>query len=174
MIARENGLEGLAEMILAQAPTSQSVETIARAYLSEKAPGIEDALAGARDIVAEMISDHPEVRSQTRQKALLWGSLVCSKEKDAQDPKRVYELYYAFDYRVDRLRPHQVLAINRGEEEKVLTIKVSVDERDWLGAVTTYFRVNRRSPWPINSSWLLPMPPRGCSCPRSNGTCAGS
>ena len=146
MIARENGLEGLAEIILAQPVSSQPAETLARAYVSEKAPTIEDALAGARDIVAEMISDHPEVRSQTRQKALLWGSLVCSKEKDAQDAKRVFELYYAFEYRVDRLRPHQVLAINRGEEEKVLKVAVIVPERDWQGAIFTHFRPNRRSP----------------------------
>lgn len=146
MIARENGLEGLAKLILTQPLGSQSVETIARSYLSDKVPTIEDALAGARDIIAEMISDHPEVRSQTRQQALHWGSLVCSKEKDAQDPKRVYELYYAFDYRVDRLRPHQILAINRGEEEKVLKVKVTVSERDWQGAVAINFRPNRRSP----------------------------
>ncbi len=146
-IAREKGLQGLADLILQQARTRENPEALARGYLNEQVPTIEDALAGARDITAETISDHPEVRRLTREKAIQWGSLQAEKIEEAEDPKRVYELYYTFDFRVDRVRPHQVLAINRGEEEKVLRVKVALAERDWQEAVFMYFRPDKRSPF---------------------------
>jgi uncharacterized protein len=146
-IAREKGLQGLADLILQQARTRDSAGMMARGYLNEQVQTVEDALAGARDIAAETVSDHPEVRRLTREKAMQWGSVVVEKINGAEDPKRVYELYYAFDFRVDRIRPHQVLAINRGEEEKVLRVKVQVPERDWQEAVFMYFRPDKRSPF---------------------------
>jgi protein Tex len=108
---------------------------------------VEDALAGARDIAAETISDHTDVRRLTRDKAMQWGTLHVEKIESAGDEKRVYELYYQYEQRMDRLRPHQVLAINRGEEEKILRVHVQVPERDWLDAVYMYFRPDRRSPF---------------------------
>ena len=63
-----------------------------------------------------------------------------------EDEKRVYETYYNFEYRVDRLRPHQVLAINRGESEKVLRVSVKLEQRDWENIIFTYFRPNPKSP----------------------------
>lgn len=146
-IAREKGLQGLADLILQQARTRENPEALARGYLNEQVPTIEDALAGARDIAAETISDHPEVRRLTREKAMQWGSLQAEKIEEAEDPKGVYELYYIYDVRVDRVRPHQVLAINRGEEEKVLRVKVALAERDWQEAVFMYFRPDKRSPF---------------------------
>jgi len=146
MIAKEKGLEALAEYIVAQRRTNESLEMLAKPFLSENVPTVEDAYAGARDIVAEMISDHAEVRSQTREKALTWGSLRCDKTEDGEDLKKVYELYYAFESRIDRLRSHQILAIDRGEKEKLLRVKVVVDERDWQGAMAAAFRVDMRSP----------------------------
>jgi protein Tex len=146
-IAREKGLQGLADLILQQARTRESAELLAQGYLNEQVQNIEDALSGARDIAAETISDHPEVRRLTREKAMQWGSFQSEKISDAEDPKRVFELYYAFDFRIDRVRPHQVLAINRGEEEKVLRVKVALPERDWQEAVFMYFRPDRCSPF---------------------------
>jgi len=146
-IAREKGLQGLADLILTQARTRDTAEAHARSFINEQVETAEDALAGARDIVAETISDHPEVRRITREKALQWGGVLAEKVDGAEDPKRVYELYYAYDMRVDRIRPHQVLAINRGEEEKVLRVKVQVSERDWQEAVFMYFRPDKRSPF---------------------------
>jgi protein Tex len=144
-VAREAGLAGLADLILQQAIIKESLEELARPYLNEKVLDSERAFAGARDIVAEVISDHPEIRQKVREKALQWGSLQSQWIEGAQDPKQVYQLYYAFEARVDRLRPHQVLAINRGEAEKVLHVKVSVPERDWSGAIFSVFRIERRS-----------------------------
>ncbi|RPJ51806.1 MAG: RNA-binding transcriptional accessory protein, partial [Chloroflexi bacterium] len=146
-IAREKGLQGLADLILQQERTRETPERLADGYLNDQVQTVEDALAGARDIAAETISDHPEVRRVTREKAMQWGSLSAEKITDAEDPRRVFELYYAFDFRVDRVRPHQVLAINRGEEEKVLRVKVAVTERDWQEAVFMYIRPDKRSPF---------------------------
>ncbi|HEM46940.1 MAG TPA: S1 RNA-binding domain-containing protein, partial [Alphaproteobacteria bacterium] len=131
---------------LRQEHTTQTLAEIAAPFLSPDVPTVEEALAGARDIVAETISDHPAVRSRTREKALQWGGARTEKIPDAPDERRTYELYYDFEFRVDRLRPHQVLAINRGEAEKVLRVKIEVPERDWRGAVEAHFRPDPRSP----------------------------
>jgi protein Tex len=147
MIAKEKGLQGLADLIQTQARTRETADVIARAFLNENVPTIEDALAGARDIVAEAISDHSDVRTQTREKAMQWGSLRSERVDDAEDPRKIFELYYAFDLRIDRLRPHQILAINRGETEKVLKVSVVTLERDWLGVIGSFFHPDRRSPF---------------------------
>jgi protein Tex len=144
--AREAGLQGLADLILQQVLSKDSLPDLAKPYLNEHVPDTEQAFTGARDIVAETISEHTEVRQNVRDKALQWGSLQSQKVKDAQDPKQVYQIYYEYDARIDRLRPHQVLAINRGEAEKVLHVKVFVPERDWSGAIFSFFRVDQRSP----------------------------
>ncbi len=146
-IARENGLQGLADRILTQARTRESALDLVALYVNDKVPTAEDALAGARDIVAETISDHADVRAQTRELALKRGVLRCERIDGSDDPRKVYELYYTFELRVDRLRPHQVLAINRGETEKILRVKILMEDRDWLGAVFSVFRSDQRSPF---------------------------
>jgi len=145
-IARENGLQGLADLILQQAHVEESLDQIAQPYLSENVPGSEEAWVGARDIVAETISDHAEVRRITREKALQWGVLHCEKILEAEDERRVYEVYYEYEGRVDRIRPHQVLAINRGEAEKILRVWLDIPERDWRAAISITFQVDKLSP----------------------------
>ncbi len=146
-IAREKGLQALADLILRQPIPSKRPEQIAQTYLNDQVPSVEEALAGARDIVAETISDHPDVRRLTRQKAVQWGTFDSKKIASNEDARLVYETYYDFQYRVDRLRPHQVLAINRGEAEKVLRVKVEVQEKDWQLAVHSAFKPDQRSPF---------------------------
>ncbi len=145
-IARDLGLQPLADLILAQARTSQTPEQLAASFISDAVPTAEAALAGARDIAAETISDNAEVRGQTRLKAMRFGLMQARKIKDAQDDKGVYQLYYEFEYRLDRIKPYQVLAINRGEAEKVLRVSIDIAERDWRQAVEMVFRADRRSP----------------------------
>jgi uncharacterized protein len=145
-IARDKGLEKLAELILHQARTGQSRAQIGTPFVTPDVPTVEDALAGARDIVAEVVSDHPDVRRMTREKALQWGMLQAEKIEAAQDARGVYQTYYDFSGRVDRLKPYQVLAINRGEAEKVLRVRIVVPQRDWQAAVGAVFRPDRRSP----------------------------
>jgi uncharacterized protein len=145
-IARERGLGPLADLILRQERTNQTAEQLAAPFITEDVPTVEDALAGARDIVAETISDHAGVRGTTRQKAGRFGLLQASRIEDAPDEKGVYQLYYEFEYRVDRLKPYQVLAINRGEAEKVLRVRLDMAERDWRLAIEDTFRADHRSP----------------------------
>ncbi len=145
-IAREKGLEDLATMILEQSRTSQSPEELAASFLNDDVSSVEEALAGARDIVAETISDNAQIRGELRAKAQSWGSAQSARIEDAEDPKRVYETFYEFEYRIGRLRPYQVLAINRGEKEKVLRVHVSIEERDWQEVIAKLFNADRRSP----------------------------
>lgn len=145
-IAAEKGLSGLAELILAQKSSGQSLAQIAQPYLNEAVPTLEDAYAGARDIVAETLNDHAGIRSQTREKALKWGKLQAEKIVEAADEKAVYQTYYEMENRVDRLQAYQILAINRGESEKILRVKVLLDERDWLSIIHRFYRPNPRSP----------------------------
>ncbi|MEO8354311.1 MAG: Tex family protein [Chloroflexota bacterium] len=146
MLAREKGLEPLAELIIQQ-PTKGSPEKIAEKFLNDQVTNIAEALQGARDIVAELISDHANVRSAVREKALKFSKLRVEKIKDAADEKAVYQSYYEFESRVDRLQPHQILAITRGEKEGVLRVHVDVPERDWLDAVQAEFEQDILSPF---------------------------
>lgn len=146
-IAREKGLEPLAALILAQPRSTKSINELVEPFLTEAAPTIPEALAGAYDIVAEIISDNADVRQRVREKALQFGLLRSQKIEDAADEKAVYELYYEYETRIDRLRPHQVLAINRGETEKVLRVSLTIAENDWLMPMRSIFRPDfRHSP----------------------------
>lgn len=145
-IAREKGLQPLADLILRQFRNSRPPEELARTYLNAEVTTVDDALAGARDIVAETISDHAEVRGRVREKALRFGVMKCEKIEGSEDQKQVYSTYYAFEFRVERVKPYQVLAINRGEEEKVLRVQVVVAPRDWEPAVAAVFRPDPRAP----------------------------
>ncbi|MFL5800219.1 MAG: helix-hairpin-helix domain-containing protein, partial [Roseiflexaceae bacterium] len=132
----------------AQVAREQGLQPLAEAFIDPEkgVADVEAAYAGARDIVAETISDHPSVRGLTREKALQWAVLRCEKAEKAEDQRGVYQTYYAFEGLVSRLRSYQALAINRGEAEKVLRVQVDVPERDWRAAVATAFRPDRRSP----------------------------
>lgn len=154
-IAREKGLQPLADLILKQARLQKDLSQIASFYLNAGVQTVEEAWAGACDIAAEIISDEPQVRRQIREKALQWGMLNCEKVALALDERGVYSLYYEFEQRVDRLRPHQVLAINRGEQEKILRVRLGVAERDWLAAVRSIFPIDPLSPVSEKLQWVI-------------------
>jgi uncharacterized protein len=145
-MAREKGLGPLAEQILGQPRGRTTPEELAAPFVSEAVPSAEEALAGARDIVAETVSDHPEVRRVTREKALQWGAVRCERSEKGEDARGVYQTYYEFEAVASRLKPYQVLALNRGESEGVLKVRLQVAERDWRGAVERAFRPDPRSP----------------------------
>ncbi|HHY56117.1 MAG TPA: RNA-binding transcriptional accessory protein [Chloroflexi bacterium] len=146
-IARERGLQPLADLILAQPRKGERPDVAAQAFLSEAAPTVDDALAGARDIVAETISDHAEVRRQTREKAMRFATLTATRIEGSVDEKGVFTLYYDFNSRIDRLKPYQVLALNRGETQKVLRVAVEIPERDWRQSIQNVFPDHPLSPW---------------------------
>ncbi len=148
MAAREKGLEGLADHILKQSLTPRSIEDIVQeSYLNDQVTTVEEAMQGARDIVAEVISDNANVRSATREKALKFAKVIAEKVETAVDEKRVYESYYSFENRVDRLHPHQILALNRGEKEGILKVRVVIDEHDWRPAVAAEYQEDILSPF---------------------------
>lgn len=144
--ARDAGLQPLADLILAQDRNTQP-QTEAKAYINEDVPTPEDVLQGARDIVAETISENAEVRGELRQKALQYATLSSTQIKDSDDPKGVFETYYAFENRVPYIKPYQTLALNRGENEKILRIKIDIPERDWENAIFEQYRWRRNSAW---------------------------
>src|SRR5829696_5628010 len=146
MAAREKGLEPLADLIIEQ-PTKGSPEKMAEKFLNGQVTDVSEALQGARDIVAERISDNANVRATVREKALKFSKLRVEKIKDAVDEKTVYQSYYEFEGRVDRLQPHQILAIARGEKEGILRVHVDVPERDWLDAIQAEFEQDILSPF---------------------------
>lgn len=126
-IAKEKGLEGLANIIYLQM-TDKPIEQEAQAYLSEEkeVSTVEDAIAGALDIIAESISDEAEYRTYIRDITIQEGKLVTSA-KDAET-KSVYEMYYDFEESISKAAGYRVLAINRGEKEKFLSVKVTAPE----------------------------------------------
>ena len=123
-IAREKGLSPLAEAIFAQDGTEP--EILARDYINQELGvlTIEDALAGANDIIAEELSDNAKIRKGLRELAMRRGSLVCKAEDS--DAESVYTLYYDFNQPIARLLDHQILAINRGEKEGILKVSVTL------------------------------------------------
>ena len=131
IIAREKGLEGLANIISMQM-TDKSLEEEAEAYLSEEkgVETIKDAIAGAMDIIAENISDEADYRIRIRKMTFENGRITSA----AKDPeaKTVYEMYYNFEEPVKKIAGHRVLALNRGEGEKVLNVKVEAPVEDIL------------------------------------------
>lgn len=147
MIAREKGLQPLADLVLAQASDRRSLEEIAAAFMNEQVTTVQEALQGARDIVAETISDNAEVRQTLREKAMKTSKFGAEKVEDAVDEKRVYESYYAFDNQVNRLQPHQILALNRGEKEGVLKVRINIPERDWRDSIEAVFEADILSPF---------------------------
>lgn len=122
-IAKEKGLQGLADLILEQ-KTQISVESAALDFLNEElgVSTVEEAIQGAKDIIAEFISDEAEFRIRIR-KITQDEGLIQSTAKDKQ-AESVYEMYYEFEEPVKRIAGHRILALNRGENEKILTVKV--------------------------------------------------
>ena len=124
-IAKEKGLDGLADIIRLQM-TANSIEEEAKAFVNEEKEvnTVEDAIAGALDIIAEAVSDEADYRAEIRRMTKEDGKLI-SQAKDAEE-KSVYENYYDFEEAVSKLTGYKVLALNRGEKEKFLNVKITV------------------------------------------------
>lgn len=131
-IAKEKGLEPLAAVITLQ-QLKRSLREEAEQYLSEEkgVTSVEDAISGAKDIIAEAISDEADYRSWIRKITMKKGKLIST----AKDPEAesVYEMYYEFEEPLSKLAGHRILALNRGEKEKILTVKIEAPEEEILG-----------------------------------------
>ena len=135
-VAREKGLEPLAQFILAQSAT-EPLENEASKYVTqegtekEKAvPTAADAITGAMDIIAEDISDDADYRTYIREQTFNVGKISSKAKDDAADS--VYEMYYSFEEEVAKVAGHRILALNRGEKEKVLTVKIEAPRESIL------------------------------------------
>ena len=130
-IAKEKGLEPLANVIMLQT-IKTPLEQEAQQYINEEKEvhTVEEALAGAKDIIAEYISDEADYRIRIREMTMKHGRIT-SVAKDAE-AESVYEMYYNFDEALTKLAGHRVLALNRGEAEKLLTVKIEAPEEDIL------------------------------------------
>lgn len=126
-IAKEKGLSGLSDIILAQ-ETERRIEEEAEAFLNEEkeVKTVSDAIEGAKDIIAEMVSDEADYRIYIREITTKEGKII-STAKD-EKAESVYEMYYNFEEPVSKIAGHRVLALNRGEAEKFLTVKVEAPE----------------------------------------------
>lgn len=126
-VAKEKGLDGLAQIILAQETTRPLIEE-AEQYVSEEkeVKNVKEALQGALDIIAESISDNADYRAYIREATFNEGRII-SQAKD-EKAQSVYEMYYDFEEPVNKVAGHRVLALNRGENEKILTVKIEAPE----------------------------------------------
>ncbi|MGM0846720.1 MAG: Tex family protein [Bacillota bacterium] len=120
-VAKEKGLEPLAEWMLSF-PVNGSLQSEAEKYISEEKEvnSGEEAIAGAQDIIAELISDNAKYREWIRNDTFKTGVIITSVKKDAEDEKDVFEMYYDYREPVNKIVPHRILAVNRGEKEGIL------------------------------------------------------
>jgi len=120
-----NGLEPLAKIIMSFKVTD--IDSIASNYLNDKVKTKEDAIQGASYIIAEWISDNAYYRKWIRSYIYKNGSITSCVKKDNPDIKKVYEMYYDYTEKVKEIKPHRILAINRAEDEKVLTVSININ-----------------------------------------------
>jgi len=123
-----NGLEPLAKIIMSF--KANDIKSIANNYLNDKVKSVEEAIQGASYIIAEWISDNAYYRKWIRSYTYRNGLLITKVKKDNPDEKKVYEMYYDYTEKVKEVKPHRVLAINRAENEKVLTVKIDIDDAE--------------------------------------------
>lgn len=140
-MAKAKGLEHLAQWIW-RLPASGNLQLEAMKYLNDDVLDVESAIQGAKDIIAEMISDHPANRKLVKQTFEKQGEIVTKEKKKYEDSQRIYEMYYDFHEKVGHIVSHRILAINRAEKEKVISVDLVIDEEKLLARLKA--RVMRR------------------------------
>ena len=131
--AIKNGLEPLADIFM-KFPDFGTLDSICQNFLTEQVKTVVDAVQGAKYIIAERISDDAKYRKAIRDYVYHNCFLISKKKKNADDEKCVYEMYYDYSEKVSRMKPHRVLAVNRGEKEGVLSVSLDVNQED----ITSY------------------------------------
>ena len=125
--AIKNGLEPLAKEIMAF-PVKGDINEMAKKYINENVKNVDDAIQGAKYIIAEWISDDAKIRKSIRDNTYNYGIIRSKIKKNAKDDNRVYDMYYDYEERVKYIKPHRILALNRGENEGVLSVNIDNDE----------------------------------------------
>ena len=124
--AIKNGLEPLAKEIM-KFPISGDINEMAKKYINENVKSCEDAISGAKYIIAENISDNAKYRKVIRENTYNYGIIKSKIKKNAEDTNKTYEMYYDYSERVKYIKPHRILALNRGEKEKVLSVSIDYE-----------------------------------------------
>lgn len=145
MIAKEKGLEPLAQFILKQEDSSEKLEDIALKYLNDEVSSSDEALAGASDIIAETISDSADIRAKLRQHLWQTSSLSITRDKEA-DSDEAFLMYEDYTEPIKHLPSHRILAINRGESKDILKVKL-ISDIDKDIAIITKFILKQNSPY---------------------------
>lgn len=145
MIAKEKGLEPLAQFILKQEDSSEKLEDISLKYLNDEVTSSDEALAGASDIIAETISDSADIRAKLRQHLWQTSSLSITRDKEA-DSDEAFLMYEDYTEPIKHLPSHRILAINRGESKDILKVKL-ISDIDKDIAIITKFILKQNSPY---------------------------
>lgn len=145
MIAKEKGLEPLAQFILKQEDSSEKLEDIALKYLNDEVTSSDEALAGASDIIAETISDSADIRAKLRQHLWQTSSLSITRDKEA-DSDEAFLMYEDYTEPIKHLPSHRILAINRGESKDILKVKL-ISDIDKDISIITKFILKQNSPY---------------------------
>lgn len=145
MIAKEKGLEPLAQFILNQEDNSEKLEDIALKYLNDEVTSSDEALAGASDIIAETISDSADIRAKLRQHLWQTSSLSITRDKEA-DSDEAFLMYEDYTEPIKHLPSHRILAINRGESKDILKVKL-ISDIDKDIAIITKFILKQNNPY---------------------------
>lgn len=145
MIAKEKGLEPLAQFILKQEDSSEKLEDIALKYLNDEVTSSDEVLAGASDIIAETISDSADIRAKLRQHLWQTSSLSITRDKEA-DSDEAFLMYEDYTEPIKHLPSHRILAINRGESKDILKVKL-ISDIDKDIAIITKFILKQNSPY---------------------------
>ena len=125
--AINNGLEGLAKIIMSF-PNKGSIDEIVKKYINDKVKTKEEAILGASYIIAEWISDNAYYRKSIRNYTYNNGLIVCKVKKNAEDVNKVYEMYYNYSEKVNYIKSHRILALNRAEKENVINVNIEIDD----------------------------------------------
>ena len=142
--AINNGLEPLAKIIMSF-PIKGSINEIASKYLNDKVKTVEDAIQGAKYIIAEWISDNASYRKWIRNYTYRNGVIITKIKKGANDENKTYEMYYDYQEKVKEIKPHRVLAINRAENEKVISVNIDIDKDEIINHIKTKIIKNDKS-----------------------------
>ena len=138
------GLEPLAKMMMSF-PTTGSLEDMAIKFVKDKVKSVDEAITGAKYIIAEWISDNASYRKWIRSYFYKNGIITSKIKKNAEDEGKVYEMYYDYSEPVKWIKPHRILALNRGEKEKVLTVSIDVDKDGILAFLEKKIIKNEKS-----------------------------
>ena len=142
--AINNGLEPLAKIIMSF-PVKSDIETIAKAYLNDKIKTVADAIQGAKYIIAEWISDNASYRKWIRNYTYRNGIIITKLKKDADDENKTYEMYYDYQEKIKEIKPHRILAINRAENEKVISVNIEINKEEIINNLKAKIIKNNQS-----------------------------